>query len=407
MSLHQILSFISTIIILIFVVKVFQRYFATRKAHFLFWGIGLAMFGIGSFAEAYLSLAWNKWVFFGWYLFGAALNAAWIGHGTLNLLVRKRWVHVLTALLVIGSLVAAIFMVRVMPTLDEAAFITQRPVSEQYGTKQLKEGQTATEGQQTAVINYRGEQVTVVRGLLPLGAPVRLTTPFFNIYGLVTLVGGAIWSAYLFWKKEVLLNRVWANVLIAAGALLVAFASTLTRLGYGQFLYIGELLAAILMFWGFQAAAKPQRPERAANKSKKAKSPAGESALPLGQRILNFDQSTWGTILIVLGVAAWAPFFYLLSTGREVSIFPFLAAHLVGVLSGAWLRSRGARETAGADINFRWVSRMLIYLGVLAWVPYFYLTRVAGVEIAITPFLIAHLAGVLSGLGLRLYLQIR
>jgi len=56
----------------------------------------------------------------------------------------------------------------------------------------------------------------------------------------------------------VLPNRVVANVLIAAGALLIGFASTLSRLGYGQFLYLGELLAAILMFIGFMVASKPQ-----------------------------------------------------------------------------------------------------------------------------------------------------
>ncbi|MCI0554196.1 MAG: hypothetical protein L0287_24870, partial [Anaerolineae bacterium] len=91
--------------------------------------------------------------------------------------------------------------------------------------------------------------------------PVRLTTPFFNIYGLLTLVGGAIWSAYLFWRKRVMPNRVVGNVLIASGALLIGFASTLTRLGYGQFLYLGELLSAILMFAGFRFAARPQPDE--------------------------------------------------------------------------------------------------------------------------------------------------
>lgn len=42
--------------------------------------------------------------------------------------------------------------------------------------------------------------VVVIPGLLPLGSAVRLTTPFFNIYGLLTLVGGALYSAYLFWR---------------------------------------------------------------------------------------------------------------------------------------------------------------------------------------------------------------
>jgi hypothetical protein len=263
MSINQILPFLSTAIMLGFTVYVLQRYVVRRVPNFLFWGIGLAMFGAGSFAEAYLSLSWNRWVFFTWYLFGAALNAAWIGHGTLLLLFRKPWVKVVTAVLVIGSLFAGYLMLQAMPRLDAAAFTTSKPVSEQYGTKVLEPGQTPPAGALTGTTTYRGEQVTVVRGLLPLGSPVRLTTPFFNIYGLLTLVGGAIWSAYLFWRKRVLPNRVIGNVLIAAGALLIGSASTLTRLGYGQFLYLGELACAILMFAGFRFAARPQ-PEEAA-----------------------------------------------------------------------------------------------------------------------------------------------
>ena len=258
MNINHILPFISTAIMLYFTIYVFQRYFVRRAPHFLFWGIGLAMFGAGSFAEAFLSLAWSPWVFFAWYLFGAALNAAWIGHGTLLLLVRKKWVNVLTVILIVGSLFAGYLMLKVMPNLDTGIFTTNKMISEQYGTKALAPGEAAPAGVQTITTSYGGKQVTAIPGLLPLGAPVRLTTPFFNIYGLLTLVGGAIWSAYLFLRKRVLPNRVIGNVLIAAGALLIGSASTLTRLGYGQFLYLGELLCAILMFAGFRFAARPQ-----------------------------------------------------------------------------------------------------------------------------------------------------
>jgi len=261
MSVNQLLPFFSTAIMLVFTVYVLQRYFVRRAPYFLFWGIGLAMFGVGSFAEAYLSLTWNKWVFFAWYLFGAALNAGWIGHGTLYLLTRKKWVHGVTALLILGSLYAGYLMLQAMPKLDEAVFTPKKLISEQYGTKVLEPGETPPAGAQTQTTTYRGEQVTAVRGILPLGTSVRLTTPFFNIYGLLTLVGGAIWSAYLFWRKRVLPNRVIGNVLIAAGALSIGFASTLTRLGYGQLLYIGELIAAVLMFAGFLTAARPQPTE--------------------------------------------------------------------------------------------------------------------------------------------------
>lgn len=231
MSLTLYLPFISSAVMLVFTVFVLQRFFVRRKLHFLFWGIGLALFGVGSFAEAYLALAWNKWVFFLWYFCGAVLNAAWIGHGTAYLLVRKKWVHTLTAILLLSSLGALALMLQTMPRLDVTQFTTTLPISEQY------------------------------RHIMPAvsdGGIVRLTTPFFNIYGVITLVGGALWSAYLFWRKRVLPNRVIANVLIAAGALSVALAGVLTRFGYGSLLYLSELIAATLMFAGFLTAARPE-----------------------------------------------------------------------------------------------------------------------------------------------------
>lgn len=235
MSIQQMLPFLSTAVMAVFTVSVLSRYFVRRNPAFLFWGIGLAMFGAGSFAEAYLALAWSPVIFFVWYFFGAVLNAGWIGHGTVYLLFRRRWVHVLTAILVLGSLGALVLMLQVMPRLDASQFTPTLPISEQY------------------------------REIMPPaseGATIRYTTPLFNIYGLVTLVGGALWSAYLFWRKRVLPNRVVGNALIAVGALSIGFASTLTRLGYGSLLYVGELVAAVLMFSGFLRASAPQ-PEEA------------------------------------------------------------------------------------------------------------------------------------------------
>jgi hypothetical protein len=231
MSATSVLPFMSTLVMLVFTVSVLQRYRARRRQHFLFWGTGLAMFGAGSFAEAYFAVAgWSAPIFFGWYLFGAALNAAWLGHGTLLLLVRKRWVSILTVLLVVGSAVAAVLMLRVMPRLDASQFDPAIPISEQY------------------------------REIMPPisdGAAVRLSTPVLHNYGVITLVGGALWSGWLFLRKRVLPNRVIGNVLIAAGGLAIAFASTLTRLGYGQYLYLGELVAATLMYAGFVTASAP------------------------------------------------------------------------------------------------------------------------------------------------------
>lgn len=245
MSINNLLPFISTIVMAVFTVSVLRRYVETRKAHFLFWGIGLAMFGAGSFAEAYFAaFGWSAFVFFLWYFFGAALNAGWIGHGTLLLLVRKRWRNVVTAILVLGSLAASVLMFQTMARLDASAFRPGVAISEQY-----KE----------------------IMPAIDAGGAVRMTTPFFNIYGLITLVGGALWSAWLFLRKRVLPNRVVGNVLIAAGALSIGLASTLTRLGYGQYLYLGELVAAVLMYVGFVVAGKPEPVEE----RQAALSPAG------------------------------------------------------------------------------------------------------------------------------------
>lgn len=109
------------------------------------------------------------------------------------------------------------------------------------------------------------------------------------------------------------------------------------------------------------------------------------------------------TLLIAMGVLAWAPYFYGLAQGGDPLLLPYLMVHLTGVLSGAWLRRRAARGTARSRTRGRiTAARTLVILGILAWAPYFYLTRVAALEQPIGPFLAAHLIGVLGGAALRL-----
>lgn len=231
MNATEVLPFISSAIMLAFTISVLQRGFARRKPHFLFWGVGLAMFTLASLAEAYFALGrWSTPMFFAWYLCGAALNAAWIGHGTLLLLVPKRGVHIVTGGLIVASLAATALMVQAILRTDGSAYVAGVALSEQY------------------------------RQLMPPiadGGLVRLFTPLLNSYGMLTLVGGALWSSWLFFRKQMLPKRVLGNVLIAVGALSVGLAGTLTRLGSGGYLYLGELLAAGLMYSGFLVAAGP------------------------------------------------------------------------------------------------------------------------------------------------------
>jgi len=221
----------STVLMFIFAASVLQRYVVRRNPAFLFWGIGLLMFGIGSFAEVYLNIDWSRLVFISWYLFGAILNPAWIGQGTLYLLVKKPWVHVVTGIVVIASIAATIMMFTI--PIHESAFQHGIAISQQYRT----------------------------RGIIPAAifkSEVLAPTIVFGTYGLITLVGGALYSAFLFWRKRVLPNRVIGNIMIAVGALSVAFTSVLTGLGLGQYLYVGELIAAVFMYSGFLVAAGPK-----------------------------------------------------------------------------------------------------------------------------------------------------
>ena len=206
---------LSSVITLIFAATVLQRYVRRRHLYLAFWGVGLTMYGIGVLCEAlHTAVGWNPLLFRLWYLFGAILVAAWLGQGTVYLLVRKRVAHVLTLFLVIGSLYGAM---RVFSATLDPSLLPQGELS----------------------------------GKAIITPGVRLLTPFFNVYGLVALAGGAVYSAWGFWRKRVMPNRVVGNILIAVGALAPSLAGLFSRLGVAGYLYLGELLGAVLMYAGF------------------------------------------------------------------------------------------------------------------------------------------------------------
>lgn len=228
--INTFLPFLSSLVSIVFAVSVLRRYAAKGGNHLLLWGIGMIFYAIGGFSEGfYGAFGWNPFVFRMWYLFGAILVAAWLGQGTVFLLAKKRWAQVSMVLLGLGSLFGAyaVFSVALDPSLMTSSLHTGSELS----------GHAITE--------------SWVRGL----------TPIFNIYGTLALVGGAIWSAWIFFKKRVLLHRTIGNILIAAGALMPAFGGMGSRFGVSGVLYISELLGAILLFWGFWRATTPLKEE--------------------------------------------------------------------------------------------------------------------------------------------------
>lgn len=214
------LPYLSTIVTFAFTAAVLNRYRQRGGIHLLLWAIGLFLYGLGTLCEVILGLTFNAFALKLWYLTGAMLTAAWLGMGTVHLLLRRGNVAWILTWILAGVSLLALILVFAAPV-TSSAYDVARPVSEQY-------------------------KETFTRNGL-----IILLTILLNIYGTLTLVGGAIYSAYLFWRKKILANRMYGNILIAAGALSPAMGGTFLRTGLVDFLYLSELVGAILMFIGF------------------------------------------------------------------------------------------------------------------------------------------------------------
>jgi hypothetical protein len=199
----------------IFAVVVLDQYFARRKAYQLLWAIGLFMYCISTFTEFWWNVQGHNVIMYRlWYLIGAVLVAAYMGQGTLYLLIRRRNAHIIMAVLGVATIYAAIRVFTVNIDISNLSKLT--------GV-----------------------------GVLPIDVRA-VITPIFNTFGTLALVGGAIYSAIVFWRKHILGHRVVANVLIALGALLPAAGGIhLSIKGDINLFFIFELAGVIIMFFGF------------------------------------------------------------------------------------------------------------------------------------------------------------
>ncbi len=230
LSSSMFISTTTAVITGVFAIMVLHRYHIKRSWHLLAWGIGLALYSLSSAAQATLFISFNPFLFKLWYWAGALAVAPWLGQGTIFLLIRKgnrAWISFwfIIALSLIGLLYI------ITTGIDPTAYQPTIDLTEQY-----KNIFTATGG------------IKIIRTVLAIT---------MNTYGTILLVGGAIYSAYIFWRKRILANRMWGNVLIAIGGLLPAMGGTLILLGSPNYKYIGQLLGGILLFAGFLVATRP------------------------------------------------------------------------------------------------------------------------------------------------------
>ena len=206
----------TTVLSTAFAAIVFRRYLARgRPLHLLWWSIGIAVFGVGTFFEGYTALfGWYPAIFRGWYISGALLGGAPLAQGTAYLLLSRRKANALAVALLtlvsIGSL-----------------FVLLTPLDSSLAQQHKLAGD---------VIDWTW---------------VRAFSPFLNTYAFLMLVGGAIVSAMRY-SESGDHRRTMGNVLIAVGATLPGIGGSFTRFGYTEVLYVTEFLGVITIYWGYR-----------------------------------------------------------------------------------------------------------------------------------------------------------
>lgn len=213
---------VTTLLAIPFALEIFGRWrqFPDRL-HLLWWAIGIATYGAGTFTEAFTTLfGWNPVIFKTWYITGALLGGAPLAQGTVYLMLQRKAAHALTATLVLYVAIASVCVV-------------------------------------LAPVDYSLVEAHRLTGRV-FGWPwVRLFSPIVNLYAVVFLIGGAILSAIRYSQDPATRHRMYANILIAIGAMLPGIGGSATRFGYTEVLYVTELIGMLLTWSGYRLSVRP------------------------------------------------------------------------------------------------------------------------------------------------------
>ena len=313
---NVLLPLASTALSLIFAALVLSQWTRRRRSFQLVWALGLLWYGISAGTEFWGSaFGWSEPLYRAWYLIGALFVAAYLGMGTIYLLVRTRFGYFAAATIFVGGLFAILSQARLiregLPAPAEAvlmviAFATVAAIIIAVVTWRRRElvghvtmaflvvaSIVVTVLVLTATIAAPGYALDPETGV-PIGAAIpghiRVLSGPFNIAGAFTLVFGALFSAYVFMPKRKLLrrrplppvvaqvygaiailvnllaslplaaaalargqlhSRVPATLLIALGGFIPGITSGLNRFGITWAFFLGELLGVLLIFIGF------------------------------------------------------------------------------------------------------------------------------------------------------------
>lgn len=211
-----------------FAIVLLNRYFSTRRRpHELMWGIAFVLFALGAACQVYadVSGSWSPLTARLYYLTGAILNVGYLGLGTLYLIFRRR---IATAGLVLMLLL----------TVASAVVLFTVPVD--------------------AVLL---RQEAGWKAVAAISTTPRWLAAIVNTVGTLLVVGGAVWSGVVFWRRRIMKHRMVGVFLLAAGTFIVALGGTITGatgLRNHDYLYASMALGVVVMFVGYLQTIRPE-----------------------------------------------------------------------------------------------------------------------------------------------------
>jgi hypothetical protein len=216
---------VTTLVSLAFATRLYRHWRTRPEAtHVLWWFLGLLTYAAGTTTESLTTLfGWHEIVFRLWYVTGALLGGAPLAQGTVYLLLRRRTAQRLTAALLaaVAAGTVCVFLSPIRHELVDATRLSGRVFGWQW---------------------------------------VRLFSPFINLYAVLFLVGGALWSAWKYWRHGHSVARVRGNVAIAIGAILPGIGGSFTRFGHVEVLYVTELLGVCFVWLGYRIIVRDRGP---------------------------------------------------------------------------------------------------------------------------------------------------
>ena len=216
-----------TIIGAAFAIVILNHYFAGhRRPHELMWGIAFLLFSIAAACQVFadVSHTWTPLLARIYYLTGAILNVGFLGLGTVYLLMSRRTANIALIVLLAFTALSAVILFTV-------------PVD-----------------------NTMLDQEAGWKAVASISTAPRWLAAISNTLGTILVVGGALWSAYVFWRRRIMKNRMIGVLLLAAGTFSIALGGTITGitgLKNHDYLYLSMAIGVILMFIGYLQTIRP------------------------------------------------------------------------------------------------------------------------------------------------------